>query len=97
MVHFFGDVKAVLGYLRSQSKDQCLSDKVLTLKLVILLVLTSASRVSELTSLNINCFVKSETCYIFHLNKLGVSTDPNHQVYSFINFQRLKMYVLVTP
>ena len=64
---FILDAETVLVYLRSQPENQCFSDKVLTLKLVNL----NCKFKSELTNLNINCLVKSGTCYIFHPNKLS--------------------------
>ena len=42
------DVEAVLNYLRSLSQNPLLWDKLLNLKLALLLALTSASRVSNL-------------------------------------------------
>ena len=42
------DVEAVLNYLRSLSQNHLLWDKLLNLKLALLLALTSASRVSNL-------------------------------------------------
>ena len=63
---FIWDVEVVLKYLRTLPDNNLLSDKVLTLKLVLLLALTSASRASEMTNLNLRYFNKTPSLYVFY-------------------------------
>lgn len=50
-------------------ENNLISDKALTFKLLLLLVLTSASKASEMTDLNLNYLSKSQSAYFFaHVN-----------------------------
>ena len=64
------DVEAVLNHLQSLPENNFLSDKLLTLKLVILLALTSASRASDLTNLSSDYYAKLGLTYMFLVHKL---------------------------
>lgn len=63
---FVWDVQQVLKYLKNLPENNLLTDKQLTLKVMILLALTAASRVSETSYLNTDYFVKHENFFIFH-------------------------------
>jgi hypothetical protein len=67
---FIWDVETVLKYIKTLPLDDSISDKLLTLKLVTLLALTAASRVSEITSLDINYLSRSTEYYSFTFSKL---------------------------
>ena len=56
---FVWDIETVLRYLRSLPINKLLSKKMLTLKLTILLSLTSTSRSSEIRHLDIKFYTKS--------------------------------------
>ena len=92
---FIWDVETVLIYLRSQPEDNDLSNKLLTLKLVLLIALTSASRASELTNLNKKCLLRSEVYYVFHQNKLSKTWSKdrpkpqNVKLYKFFEDKKL--------
>lgn len=64
------DVEMVLNYLREIPENNLLSDKLITLKLTILLALTSAARASELTNLDISFLQKLPSVYVFSISKL---------------------------
>ena len=64
------EVETVLNYLRSLPENHLLSDKLLTLKLAVLVALTSASRVSKLKNLSIDCYANLGATYIFFSHKL---------------------------
>lgn len=64
------EVEMVLNYLRSLPENHLLSDKLLTLKLAVLAALTSASRVSKLKNLSIDCYANLGATYIFFSHKL---------------------------
>ena len=66
---FVCDVETVLKYLKYLPPNALLSTKMLTLKLTMLLALTSASRCSEIKNLNINSSAKSESKYGFNISK----------------------------
>ena len=58
---FVWDVETVLKYLKCLPPNDLLSEKMLILKLTMLLALTSASRCSEIKNLDINYLAKSES------------------------------------
>ena len=62
---FVWDIQTVLRYLRSLRWNKLLTTKMLTLKLTMLLVLTSASRYSEIRNLDIRLYTKSEKKILF--------------------------------
>lgn len=64
------DVETVLQYFGSLPNNQLLSDKLLTLKLTMLLELTAASRASEITGLSIDNMQRLSDAYVF----------PHHEV-----------------
>ncbi|MEO0683599.1 MAG: tyrosine-type recombinase/integrase [Cyanobacteria bacterium J06649_11] len=68
---FIWDVDVVLAYIRTLPVDDSISDKLLSYKLVTLLALTAASRVSEITNLDINYLAKSSNLYTFTFSKLS--------------------------
>ena len=66
---FVWDVEAVLKYLTCLPPNDLLSTKMLTLKLAMLLALTSASRCSEIKNQDINYLTKSESKCCFNISK----------------------------
>ena len=56
--------------------NDLLSTKMLTLKLTVLLTLTSASRYSEINNLDINYLAKSESKYYFNISKPTKASKP---------------------
>ena len=71
--NFVWDVEQVLVYLNKLSENVELSDRVLTLKLSVLLALTSACRVSEIKYLDTRYMIKSHTSVIFQFSKITKS------------------------
>lgn len=63
----------MLIYIKSLGKTESLSDKLLTLKLTILLALTAASRGSEIALLDIRYMSRSEKTFSFAFTKLTKS------------------------
>ena len=86
---FIWDVETVLDFLRKLPGNDLLSDKLLTLKVSMLLSLLSASRVSEITSLRVDYLTKHSSVYTFaipHLTKTcwrGRKPHPNLKFYNF--------------
>ena len=71
---FVWSVKSVINYIKTKWKNnENLSEKYLTYKLVILMVLTSTSRASAMHCLDVRFMVKSEDVYIFTFHKLHKS------------------------
>ena len=73
------DVNKVLVYLRKLSPVKYLSRKDLSLKLVMLLALTTAARCQTLHSLNIACMKKGKSSYTFWINKLPKQSRPGYK------------------
>ena len=73
---FRWDVETVLKYLKCLPPNDLLSTKMLTLKLTMLLDLTSASQCSELKHLDINYLAKSESTYCFNISKPTKTSKP---------------------
>ena len=76
---FVWDIETVLRYLRSLPIIRLLSTKMLTLKLITLLPLTSASRCSEIKHLDIRFYTKSERKFCFNIikpNKISKANKP---------------------
>ena len=71
---FVWSVESVINYIKTKWKNnENLSEKYLTYKLVILMALISASRVSAMHCLDVRFMVKSEGAYIFTFHKLHKS------------------------
>ena len=89
------DVELVLKYIKDLPGNFSLSDKIITQKLTILLVLTAASRSSELKYLDIN-FMISLTQAIGLLSpkcsKAGVAVKHPHH-WSSMSLSRMKNFV----
>ena len=66
---FIWDVKRVIEFLTTLPYDSYLSLKDLTLKLAMLLPLTSAARASEICHLDTRYLIKHNSGYIFHFGK----------------------------
>ena len=62
---FIWDVETVLDFLRKLPGNDLLSDKLLTLKVSMLLSLLSASRVSEITNLRVDYLTKHSSVDTF--------------------------------
>ena len=86
---FIWDVQTVLNHIKSEwGCVEALSDKLLTLKLVMLLALTSASRSSAIHHLDIRYKVKYNEKYVFKFHKLHKSwrygkPSPDVEFYKF--------------
>ena len=70
---FIWDVEKVLKFIKTLPADDSISDKMLTFKLTALLSLIAASRVSEITNLNIDYLAKHPTVYVFTFTKVSKS------------------------
>ena len=62
---FVWDIQTVLRYLRSLRLNKLLTTNMLTLKLTMVIALTSASRYSEIRNLDIRLYTKSEKKILF--------------------------------
>ena len=67
------EIETVLNYLSKLSGNLSLPVRVLFHKLALLLLLTAASRVSEVCYLNTEYIVKYENKYVFTFHKLNKS------------------------
>ena len=74
---FVWDVETVLRYLKSLPVNKLLSTKMLTLKLTMLLALTSASRCSEIRHLDNRFYTKSEGKICFNVIKPTKTSKAN--------------------
>lgn len=70
---FVWDVEQVFSYLNDLPDNDQLSDRLLTLKLTMLLALASACRCSEIQNLDIRFMTRSATSYIFQFTKVSKS------------------------
>ena len=73
---FIWDVEKVLLFIKSLPIDTSISDKMLSLKLVMLLALAAASRASEICHLDIRYLNKHDSGYTFTLTKLTKTRKP---------------------
>ena len=86
---FIWDVETALDFLRKLQGNDLLSDKLLTLKVSMLLSLLSASRVSEITNLRVDYLTKHSSVYTFaipHLTKTCRRGKKPHSNLKFYNF-----------
>ena len=67
---FIWDVEKVLTFLSTLNSEEGLSDKILTLKLTMLLALTAAARASEVCYLDIRYLVKHSSGYTFQFSRV---------------------------
>ena len=68
---FIWNVQTVIDFIKSEwEKNEDLSDKYLTYKLIMLLALTSASRVLHLQHLDVRHMTKGTEDYMFTFGKL---------------------------
>ena len=86
---FVWDVETVLKYLKCLPPNDLLSTKMLTLKLTMLLALTSASRCSEIKNLDINYLAKSESKYCFNISKPTKTSKPGKPL-PILEFERFE-------
>ena len=70
---FVWDVEQVFSYLNNLPDNDQLSDRLLTLKLTMLLALASAGRCSEIRNLDIRYMTRSATSYTFQFTKVTKS------------------------
>ena len=70
---FVWDVEQVFSYLHYLPDNEQLSDRLLTLKLTMLLALASACRCSEIQNLDIRYMTRSATSYTFQFTKVSKS------------------------
>ena len=86
---FTWDVETVLDFIRKLPGNDLLSDKLLKLKVSMLLSLLSASRVSEITNLRVDYLTKHSSIYTFaipHLTKTCRRDKKPHPNLKFYNF-----------
>ena len=86
---FIWDVEPVLDFQRKLVGNDFLSDKILTLKVSMLLSLFSTSRVSEITISRMDYFTKHSSVYTFfilHLTKTCRRGKKPHLNLKFYNF-----------
>ena len=95
---FLLDVEKVLCYLKSLLAHNNFSDKELTLKLTMMIVLTATSRCSEISYLNINFMAKTEGKYIFSFNNLkkNCRRSKSQLTLSFQEFEQDKSLCAVS-
>ena len=76
------DVKTVLDFLKTFSRNRCLCLKDLTLKLTMLLALVTIQRKQTLVRLKIAepCMFKSDSQFVFHLDSHIKPSRPNYTV-----------------
>ena len=91
---FIWDVDVVLFYMKALPNNTALSDKLLTMKLTMLLALTAASRGSELKLLDIRYMAKTDSCYTFTFTGLFKSwkqgnAPPSIDFHAFSQDQHL--------
>ena len=91
--HSFGMLKKSFCYLKLLPADN-LSDKELTFKLTVMLVLTATSRCSEISYLNINFMAKTEGNYIFSSDTLtkAYCRSKSQPTLSFQEFEHDKSF-----
>ena len=86
---FVWDVETVLKYLKCLPPNDLLSKKMLTLKLTMLLALTSASRCLEIRNLDINYLTKYESKYCFNISKPTKTSKPGKPL-PILEFERFE-------
>ena len=84
---FVWDVEQVFSYLHNLPDNEQLSDRLLTLKLTMLLALASACRCSEIQNLDIRYMTRSATSYTFQFTKVSKSWKKGKPPPSFKFFQ----------
>ena len=81
---FIWDVETALDFLRKLPGNDLLSDKLLTLKVSVLLSLFSALRVLEITNMIVDYLKKHSSAYTFDEDLLeGQKTAPQSEVIHF--------------
>lgn len=84
---FIWDVQCVIDYIKSNLSDNDnLSDKVLTLKVTMLMALTSASRSLGLHHLDTNFISRTHNCVEFTYGQLHKSWKKGPPSISFVEF-----------
>ena len=73
---FTWDVSVVLNYLKTLFPVESLSLKMLTLKLIALLALTTAARAQTISALDIRFLSKFLDKYVFQIGKLLKTSKP---------------------
>ncbi|CAG2254245.1 unnamed protein product [Mytilus edulis] len=73
------DVSLVLNYLRKLSPVNMLTLQEVTLKLVMLIALTNATRVQTLKFLSVDCMEKLRDEFVFHLDVLLKQSRPGYK------------------
>ena len=92
---FILEVGTILDFLRKHPGNDLFSDKLLTLRVSMLLALLSASRLSEITNLKVYYVTKHSSVYNFavpHLTKTcqrGKKPHPNMRFYNFPDDNKL--------
>ena len=87
--YFVWDVETVLKYLKCLPPNDLLSKKMLTLKLTMLLALTSASRCLEIRNLDINYLTKYDSKYCFNISKPTKTSKPGKPL-PILEFERFE-------
>ena len=76
---FVWDVEIALKFIKTLPIDDSISDKLLTYKLVTLLSLLAASRVSEITNLDIDFLLKQPDVYVFTFSQVSKTWKPGQK------------------
>ena len=76
---FIWDVEIALKFIKTLPTDNSISNKLLTYKLVTLLSLIAASRVSEITNLDIDFLSKTTDVYIFTFSQVSKTWKPGQK------------------
>lgn len=76
---FVWDVEIALKFITTLPIDDSISDKLLTYKLVTLLSLLAASRVSEITNLDIDFLLKQPDVYVFTFSQVSKTWKPGQK------------------
>ena len=86
---FVWDIETNLRFLRSLPINKLLSTKVLTLKLTMLLALTSSSKCSDIRHLGIRFYTKSERKFCFNVIKPTI-TNTASKTLPVLKFERFQ-------
>ena len=92
---FICDAESVLDFVKKFPGNDLVSDKLLTLKVSMLLSLLSASRVSEISNLRADYLTKHLSVYTFAVPRLikicqkGEKLHPNLKFYNFEDDNKL--------
>lgn len=90
------DVEGVLDFIRGMPESKLFSDKMITLKLTMLLALTTASRSSKVAKLSIKGFEKLPAVYIEGLTKVSCEKSRVFILFFVVILKRVVSYETVS-